>query len=377
MVESKPRTLGRPVEVEAKHRLLADTLRGRMLSGEWPEGTTLPSAYALAKEYNVGRRTACMAIDVLKREGRLILNGVRRFIVKKPNGATLTDGMIVELMDQSLNEMMGSWIGDIQRGILLGAGDMRTPILIAHGNGMQACMPVDLLKHPLRGVLVLGLVEDQVLEAYEKLNVPVVLVDRPACEWNLHSVCVDNIEATQTATRHLIALGHRHIAFFGRTFAASKKVEPDTQERQMGYRKALHEAGIPFRSDLIFTGVNSRARRRLSKTGLKSMPQATAVVATDQDLAKEVAEQARHLFGWSVPKDLSIVCFQGTQEASEFSGPRTNFEELGRKAVAIFNTQMNERVVLRIPSIWQDGQTLARPRTDSAHTLLTKARGAS
>jgi LacI family transcriptional regulator/LacI family repressor for deo operon, udp, cdd, tsx, nupC, and nupG len=81
-----------------------------------------------------------------------------------------------------------------------------------------------------------------------EMNVPIVLVNNQrGAEGDLvHSVTIDNVQAARIATRHLIDLGHKHIAYLGNLLG----VYSDT-ERFAGYRQALMDARIPFQAQLV------------------------------------------------------------------------------------------------------------------------------
>ena len=79
-------------------------------------------------------------------------------------------------------------------------------------------------------------------------RVPTVLLGPPAqfCS-QFVNVHVDDIAASQAATRHLLELGHRRIAFLAGPLAA-----PWAQGRFEGYRRALREAGMDVDDELVF-----------------------------------------------------------------------------------------------------------------------------
>ncbi|XTZ18214.1 GntR family transcriptional regulator [Micromonospora echinospora] len=52
-----------------RHRQLADVLRARIRSGEWPPGSLLPSETRLSQEYGLGRGTVRRAVAILRAEG--------------------------------------------------------------------------------------------------------------------------------------------------------------------------------------------------------------------------------------------------------------------------------------------------------------------
>ena len=67
--------------------------------------------------------------------------------------------------------------------------------------------------------------------------------------------------------------------------------------------------------------------------------------------------------GVSIPGDLSIACFLGTREGgAHFSGPRIDFEQLGRRAAAILKAPPDPRTEVRIETVWHEGRTIAPPK---------------
>ena len=75
---------------------------------------------------------------------------------------------------------------------------------------------------------------------------PIVLVDRIVPETGLDTVHADNVGGASEAVSHLIARGHRRIAFLG-----SETTKNPIRERLQGYRQTLLDNGIPVDPDLI------------------------------------------------------------------------------------------------------------------------------
>jgi len=70
--------------------------------------------------------------------------------------------------------------------------------------------------------------------------------------------------------------------------------------------------------------------------------------------------QAARASGLTVPRDLSLICFQGKQDSSPlYSGPRVDFLQMGRQAVALLTTRHKTPRRERIPFVWVEGKTLA------------------
>ena len=77
----------------------------------------------------------------------------------------------------------------------------------------------------------------------------VVFIDRPPGKIDADVVLLDNVGGARIAVEHLIAQGHRRIAFVGDVSGIFT-----TAERLRGYRKTLARAGLPPDPSLIRSG---------------------------------------------------------------------------------------------------------------------------
>ena len=106
--------------------------------------------------------------------------------------------------------------------------------------GSEAVVVDALLAQRVRALLIVPIAEDQsYLEGERQLGTAVVSVDRPANNLVSDSVVLQNREGTAAAVKSLLAIGHRRIGF-----VCSPRQLYTHQERLLGYRHALLEAGI-------------------------------------------------------------------------------------------------------------------------------------
>jgi LacI family transcriptional regulator len=150
-------------------------------------------------------------------------------------------------------------------------------------------------------------------------GVPVVVVDRAEHGEHGMSVAVDDVAGGELAARHLIGLGHRHIAFVGDEAAAAP-----VHARLTGVRKAVAEAGVDIRLDVIPAELTAEAG---SETGaaLATLPagkRPTAVAAAIDLLAIGVL-QAFQQRGIRVPDDISLVGYDDIPFTRQLSVPLT------------------------------------------------------
>ncbi|MGE5620078.1 MAG: LacI family DNA-binding transcriptional regulator [Sphingomonadaceae bacterium] len=133
----------------------------------------------------------------------------------------------------------------------------------------------------------------------------VVLIGRH--RWPLPSVQIDNTRAAYEATSHLIALGHRRIAYLGGPTALTS-----ARDRMKGYRQAMLElVGAGPWETLIREGdfgFESGYQAILSLLSQAVGQRPTAIFAANDQMALGVLAAARDL-GTAVPEELAVVGF--------------------------------------------------------------------
>jgi DNA-binding LacI/PurR family transcriptional regulator len=82
-----------------------------------------------------------------------------------------------------------------------------------------------------------------------EMNVPIVLVNDQYPGAFVHSVMIANFEGMYAVAEHLLALGHRRIAYLGDQFGYQSDAE-----RLAGYRAALKKAGVAAPAELVANG---------------------------------------------------------------------------------------------------------------------------
>ncbi len=152
-------------------------------------------------------------------------------------------------------------------------------------------------------IVTLPLVDDEG-DRLISARFPTVLID--ASYPGLSSVGIDDRAGGALATRHLISLGHRRIAFvsepphnaFG--FVAGAR-------REEGFRAAMAEAGLKVPAALVRYGAYLHSAARQMATELLSLPdRPTAIVAAVRCASRRLC-RGRLPAGHHVPDDLSVI----------------------------------------------------------------------
>jgi LacI family repressor for deo operon, udp, cdd, tsx, nupC, and nupG len=155
-----------------------------------------------------------------------------------------------------------------------------------------------------------------------------------ACEWpegaSFPTVRSDNRAGMQLGVDHLVALGHRDIAFL-----SGPAGNILTSERQQGFVAALQRHGLTLDDDRIAGGDFSMDAGYASARLFAQPIRPTAVVCSSDQLAIGLISGLREL-GLSVPSDVSVVGFDDIGPAP-YAVPalttiRQDREALGRKA---------------------------------------------
>ncbi|MFI7127163.1 LacI family DNA-binding transcriptional regulator [Nonomuraea sp. NPDC050153] len=163
----------------------------------------------------------------------------------------------------------------------------------------------------------------QQVAALARARLPLVLID----PLNLQSASVTSVGSTNfagglAATRHLLSLGHRRIAYVGGPATAACN-----QARLHGYRAALEAEGAPVVPEYVRTGQFRYHDGLLGGAAVLDLPQApTAIFAGCDEVALGVMEAARAR-GLRIPEDISVVGYDDTQVARMAAPPLTTVRQ--------------------------------------------------
>ncbi|TQS23384.1 LacI family DNA-binding transcriptional regulator [Microbispora sp. KK1-11] len=169
------------------------------------------------------------------------------------------------------------------------------------------------------------------LSALARARLPLVVID----PLNLPRARVTSVGSTNfaggmAATEHLLALGHRRVAYLGGPATAACN-----QARLHGYRAAMEAGEAPVLPGYVRTGHFHYHDGMAGGAALLDLPEApTAIFAGCDDIALGVLEAARAR-GLRVPEDLSIVGFDDTQIARMASPPLTTVRQPLREMGAV------------------------------------------
>ena len=168
---------------------------------------------------------------------------------------------------------------------------------------------------------------------------PAVVLDIPSNCPYVSAVYSDNYSGSALLFEHLVALGHRNIAYVS-------GVEPDARptvcDRLSAYVLGHEQAGLPLRADYILTTMSEAFRRATdAQTGQSNLQCAvralvergvTAVLCEHDEIAFEMQLACKDL-GIQIPEQLSICGYDDSEWAHVLPGNvttvRQNMEQIG------------------------------------------------
>ncbi|HYA00755.1 MAG TPA: EAL domain-containing protein [Candidatus Binatia bacterium] len=183
-------------------------------------------------------------------------------------------------------------------------------------------------------VVLVNAVDRVYLEALRAAGKQVVLVANEVDGFDCPVVRADNQGGMRQAVDHLVAHGHRRIAFVG------SLVQSDIQERHAAYVEALRDHGIAPDEGLLFecgdnleSGGEASGREMLSA----GLPSTAVVAATDFNALGVIRVLAEA--GVELPRDQAIVGFNDVPAAASviptLSTVRQSFETTGKTAATL------------------------------------------
>ncbi|MES2895423.1 MAG: LacI family DNA-binding transcriptional regulator [Pseudomonadota bacterium] len=239
----------------------------------------------------------------------------------------------------------GVWARCRQEGVRLLAqpADVGSADLAREVGGLIDQTQVDgvILSSPVTDVVA-------VLEELERRAVAYVRISPGTEHERSSSVTMDDVQAADDMTSHLVALGHRRIAF-----VIGHPNHTASDLRLFGYRRALDRAGLAFEPKYVRPGqFDFESGEAAADVLLDLSPRPTAIFASNDDMAAGVLTVA-HRRGLAVPGDLSVAGFDDTALASQLWPPLTTVRqptrELAYAAAGLLFGAPDEIVHRRLP----------------------------
>jgi LacI family transcriptional regulator len=167
-------------------------------------------------------------------------------------------------------------------------------------------------------LLVAPMTHDYYPRELTEQDVPLVVLGESVCGPSVNRVLPPNKAVSAQMTRYLLKRGHRRIALL--TFDPT---HAESNEREVGFREAMAEAGLAVDPMLIVPAQYDRATAFHKVQALFTQRRdVTAVFALNADMGFGAADALRAL-NLRVPEDVSLVVFDDGPELERWDPPLT------------------------------------------------------
>lgn len=255
----------------------------------------------------------------------------------------------IGILTQSL---ASGYFADAMAGVddaLQGTG--YAPLIVSgHWHADEEAERIELLiARRVDGLVILSgnLQDEQILALSEQ--VPIVAFGRQLQGPRTYGFCLDNYRGACDAVEHLVAHGHRDIAYI-----AGPPDHRDAQARLAGYRDTLAKHGIKPQRKLVLPGDFSEAGGLQAIERLLASSQRFTAIFAANDLTAYGARLALFRRGIAVPDDVSVVGFDDLHSSMYTTPPLTTvrqplFDVGQRLGRAILRMIRREPLELEVP----------------------------
>ncbi|HVK02736.1 MAG TPA: LacI family DNA-binding transcriptional regulator [Armatimonadaceae bacterium] len=236
------------------------------------------------------------------------------------HGRTGSIGLVVNApLGHGETELGASYLLGVILGATQAASAARLRLTTIGYDGDNPPTPDEVTDNRVDGLIVVGVMEESFTRAVYDTGFPCVTV---GSGYALRRVTADNVGGATQAVEHLIALGHRRIAY-----ASPGLTEADIERRQ-GWQEAMRRHGLP--SD----GLEQDWEPLLERLLARGPDAPTAVFCRNDSYAALLIPAARKA-GLRVPEDVSVVGFDSgiIAQAMELTSVRNPLPELTVRAV--------------------------------------------
>ncbi len=328
---------------------IAEKIRSRLISGEFPVGAKLASIREIAQSYDVNYLTARQALKHLESLGLVQMQTGRGTYVAPRPSQNMTVGVVVPDLSYKINS-------GISRGIREEThqrGNVTPAFMDFHNDPRTEATWLDrLMAEQFNGALIYPSLRENTPRQLLKMilgGFPLVFMDRAPDEMPCWVVSSDDHEIGRLAARHLVEAGARTLACIDSTF-------PNVRERIRGFRDEANNLG--------FAVPASRMPSSQDIPWDKSRPITVQFMAMDprpdgifyfNDQYALVGLRQLHDLGVDVPREVKVVGCDNI-EAAWHSRPtlttiRQDPMELGHRAFQLLaemiETPLEDRLTRR------------------------------
>ncbi len=218
--------------------------------------------------------------------------------------------------------------------------DMRVLLFALRSESEVDAILDQVWRHSVDGVISAARLSDAQLQMFAQQRIPVVLYNRSANAVSSASVCCDSAAGERDLVTRLLSAGHRRFGII-----AGPEDSFVGEERRRAAIDRLAEAGISdvavVRGDFGYESGGDGARALLGAN-----PAIEALICVSDQMAIGAIDVARQQFNRTIPDELSIVGFDGSDPATWLSYQVTSIRQPVRR--------MTEATVAMLSNLIED-----------------------
>lgn len=236
---------------------------------------------------------------------------------------------------------------EIIRGVAEGISDTQYE-LVLYTTGLSEQnekLYLRAIRNDLVDGIILVLPRDQKENYLRSVHeTPIVTVDYSGIDIPYPRITATNVKGAYEGTKYLIGLGHKHIGFITGLMDLGC-----SQDRLLGYTRAMEEAGLNINHTFVGNGNFTRVSGELiAEQWLSRKEKPTAIFCSNDEMALGVMEVAAK-FGIKIPAQLSVLGFDDINEAKLRKPALTTirqplFEMGNQAAVGMINLLAGEAI---------------------------------
>lgn len=216
---------------------------------------------------------------------------------------------------------------------------------VMHVNSREEEQEVLILKDLVDSQWVDGIIlttvrdDDGCIEYLNKVNKPFVVIGKPTNHKGVLWVDNDNEKAMYNATKRVIELGYKKVAFIGGSseFRVNK-------ERLTGYKNAMHEAGLSVDENMVYTGEDTENTGETAMAEFLKSFIPDAIVTTDDLIAYGACQYYYQVKESYIP----VIGFNNTPVSiyrnPAFSTVDIHAQDLGKYAAKLLINQLENTI---------------------------------
>lgn len=316
----------------SKSNVIVETLKGEILSGKYSSNRLFPSERALAVRFKSSRPTVRQAVQTLRDEGLIrSQRGSGTFVTKSAMSrkiGLMLSGITYSEYFQPIATSFMQLAREQSYTLCFEAVRSPNPEERIHEAREIAAefiheQVAGVIYHPLDYAFDSGVANREILKAFRRARIPVVLFDSDIEVAPRHSdydlVSIDNIMAGEMVARHLLESGAENIHFL-----LKPNWIPNAKNRIRGVMCAVGTAGRHWSpaNVLISEPDDVDAIRR----HFRRRPRPDAFICENDQLAA-IFKKSLEKIGLNVPRDVLLAGFDDVNVARLLTPPLTSIHQ--------------------------------------------------